>query len=270
MLFQLIRICTPNSKIQTQTQTNLNQTLKMSALQNNISLYIPHVYTNYTKERITEVFENKFSIGKIKTIDLVAKLGKNGMTFNAAYIHFEYWYDNDFARALQIKVLDINQEAKLYYEEPWYWIVLENKSKRLIPGERKIRISLDNCESTETLPLKGPSPVKILPETVYRDETITKNNLNNEFMKKYEELEISTMDDVLSECPDQCVIDFIQNIEEEEINYLITIDGRYVQELETENKNMQMQLQYLQNMLQQQWMPQQFMMYNPMFYQNVV
>jgi len=57
----------------------------MSAIKN-ISLYIPHVFANYSKDDIARVF-NDF-IGSVKTVDLVVKRGKDGKTFNAAYIHF--------------------------------------------------------------------------------------------------------------------------------------------------------------------------------------
>ena len=43
----------------------------MSAVIENISLYIPHIFANIGKEQIEEVFEN-LKIGKVKNIDLIA------------------------------------------------------------------------------------------------------------------------------------------------------------------------------------------------------
>jgi hypothetical protein len=254
-----------------QTKPNKTNFNKMNALQTNISLYIPHVYTNYTKEKITDVFENRLKIGKINSIDLVAKLGKNDKTFNAAYIHFEYWYNNEDAIALQEKVLNANQDAKIYYEEPWFWIVLENKSKKVVPGDRKQRIVLDDFQrpaSPETPPpveLQIPSkPIKEVNNNLF-DITNAVKNLNTEFVS--EEFEISTMQEMLAEDVDQCVIDFIQNIENElnEDDMLITIDVRYVQGLEEQLANANNQMLMLQSMLQQQqYYQQQWIGYNPM------
>jgi hypothetical protein len=108
---------------------------------NNISLYIPRVFANYTKDNIAEAFEKVF-IGKVSKIDLVAKMCSDGKSYNSAYIHFEYWYDNVGAANFQQRVLDPNQEARLIYDEPWYWIVFENKTKKHTPGDRKPRINL--------------------------------------------------------------------------------------------------------------------------------
>ena len=65
-----------------QLNNKTHQASKMSSIKN-ISLYIPHVFANYSKEDISRVF-NEF-IGSVKTVDLVVKRGKDGKTFNAAY-----------------------------------------------------------------------------------------------------------------------------------------------------------------------------------------
>ena len=60
----------------------INQTLE------NMSVYIPHVFPNFTKEYIASIFED-FGIGVVDHVDLVAKMDKHGKHYNAAYIHFE-------------------------------------------------------------------------------------------------------------------------------------------------------------------------------------
>ena len=58
----------------------------MSAIQN-ISLFIPHVYDTIKNTKIFDVFED-LNIGKVKKVDLIPKIGRDGKTYNAAYIHF--------------------------------------------------------------------------------------------------------------------------------------------------------------------------------------
>jgi hypothetical protein len=89
---------------------------------------------------VAETFEN-LRIGNVKRVDFVYKRGSNG-DFNAAYIHFNYWYDNVAACNFQERVLNPNREARIVYDEPWYWIVLENKTKKTSTG-RKQRINVD-------------------------------------------------------------------------------------------------------------------------------
>ena len=105
----------------------------------NISLYIPHVFANITKSTIVETFE-KLRIGSINRIDFISKRSPTG-NFNAVYIHFSQWYDNSASRNFQERVLNQNMEARIVYDEPWFWIVLENKNHKA--GDRKRSVNLD-------------------------------------------------------------------------------------------------------------------------------
>lgn len=73
------------------------------------SLFIPYIEPHYTREYLTHAMETKYSIGKVKYIDLVAKPtfylksgdGKASADKISAFIHFEYWHDNEFTRFLR-------------------------------------------------------------------------------------------------------------------------------------------------------------------------
>lgn len=173
-----------------------------------LSLYIPHIFGNYTKEYVAKVFD-ELNIGKVKYIDFVQKMS-NGTVYNAAYIHFEHWYTNVVARHFQSRVLDTTKEARLMYEDPWYWIVLENKSNKVVPGARKPRIVLDT---------KVPNaPIKAKPAYSDREFDDICRQIARDFDDDY------MMDDI-----EACI--------KEEDKHLISIDGRYVQTLEKENRD---------------------------------
>jgi len=78
-------------------------------------------------ERIAGVFE-KGNFGFVSHIDLVEN--KNGGEYNAAYIHFKEWFDTTMTRSFQERVLDHAKDARVVYDDPWFWIVLENKSAK--------------------------------------------------------------------------------------------------------------------------------------------
>lgn len=222
----------------------------MSDAIENMSLYIPHVFPNFTKEDVAKAFEDNY-IGKVKNIDFVAKMSsKEGVSklYNAAYIHFEEWYDNMAARNFHARVRDPIKEARLIYEDPWYWVVLENKARKYIPGERKPCIVLD---STPVAKVSVPStPV---PADYTQWETVKKRNtwapvkslvqkksvtklvavkLDNEFAATQaypEEYD-------LKEEEEEKQMDEIEEAIKEEDQYLVTIDSRYIRALEEENE----------------------------------
>jgi len=177
---------------------------------NNISLYIPHVFANISKEFIAETFE-KLRIGKVINIDFVSKLGKDA-PYNTAYVHFEYWYENTAAYNFQERVLNPEKEARLIYDEPWYWIVLENKAKKHVTGDRKPRIALG------------------LPEVIAAP-IIEKQMTNQDFS---ELVNMSAAEDMPPLTDVEKMEELLDLMEEEECEHLIMIDGRYVQELEQE------------------------------------
>jgi hypothetical protein len=108
-----------------------------------MSLYIPHVFGNVTKDIIIKTIEFQ-SLGKVNKIDFVEKIGKNGKTYNSAFVHFEYWYDNISSVHFQERVKNPEKEARIVYKDPWFWVCFENTGKKHIPGERKERININD------------------------------------------------------------------------------------------------------------------------------
>ena len=261
----------------------------------NISLYIPHIFGNFTKEFVAQVFNDQ-NIGKVKTVDFVHKMGKDGKAYNSAYIHFEEWYNTIATRNFQSNVRDTNKEARLMYEEPWYWIVLENKARKHIPGERKPCIVIDEPakstihEQTKTAlkeeiqwkqvikkvnlpkkfeaPLPKPKPVNLathfaaepaFPETpqpvvaqinekaareelvefaLQNDPTEEEIAWANAIMEE-EEAQLDDVEDAIDE--DEAAEEEAANINNQ---YLVSIDGRYVQTLEQEHEMYKQQCDY--------------------------
>jgi len=186
----------------------------MSAVKN-ISLFIPHVFANYSKEDVAKVFED-LNIGKIKHIDFVSKLGENGKPFYAAYIHFEQWYENIVAINFQERVLNPDKQARIVYEDPWYWIVMENKAQKRNSGDRKLRINI-----TEDLPLDLPL------EKVEPNPWIPLEKVESDI-----DMELEAA------------------IKEEEDMYLTAVDCRYIEAMEQENARLREQIVQLHNILE--------------------
>lgn len=197
----------------------------MSNSVSNISLYIPRIFTNFDKKDVSAVFE-KLNIGKIKEIDFISKIGKDGKDYNAAYIHFHFWYNTEAANNFKERVLDEDKIARINYDDPWYWIVLENKTKKIDTNVPKSRINLGPSNSISYKSLYEITPINLSKE--FKDE----NQMDND----YEEME---------EC--EAMMDECEALREKEEANFAYYDRRYVKMLEEENVNLRNNLLLIQN-----------------------
>ena len=93
----------------------------------NISLYIPYVSPEITREDIIEEFM-KQKIGSITRIDFVPKMDKKGDYYHCAFLHFEYWFENQVTIHIQKRLQNLELETRIVYDDPWFWVIKENKS----------------------------------------------------------------------------------------------------------------------------------------------
>ena len=109
----------------------------MSSVNQDMSLFIPRVFPNITADYIKNCFQD-LGLGQVERVDLVSK-GE----YNAAYVHFVLWNNNSFTSGFQYYAADPSEKCIMYYDGPWYWIVLENTSaKRVGPERRKETINI--------------------------------------------------------------------------------------------------------------------------------
>ena len=107
-----------------------------------MSLFIPHVFASITEERIAKVFETT-NIGIVERVDFVKKFDGKGKTYNSAFVHFSRWFQDSVVANFQERVLNPDKEARIVYDDPWYWSVLKNNGSQ--------RLTVTVVEETETL-----------------------------------------------------------------------------------------------------------------------
>jgi hypothetical protein len=213
----------------------------MSAIKN-ISLFIPHVYANFTSEAVFDIIQAQ-GFGEVKNVDFVAKTGSDGKPYNAVYIHFYQWYDNIVAHNFQERVLNPNKEARIMYDDPWYWLVLQNKGKKHVPGQRKPTIDLDAFTTPEKpvapminfRPLNAPR-LQRSKSTYLVGPPPAPLNLQKEF-----DIEAQSYCGITQE-----EMDWAYEQMERDNEHLISIDGRYVQSLEQDNAVLRGQMSVLE------------------------
>jgi hypothetical protein len=222
----------------------------------NISLYIPHIFANYTANQVSNIFESQ-EIGKVKRVDLIERMGKDNKVYNAAYIHFDRWYNNTIAKSFQERVLSSDREARIMYDEPWYWIVLPNTTKKHPPsGSRKIKIDLTSPSTPRSTPPstprhnikkavcpgapKRPSYRSILTSLESKDTN--SSNLEDEyhFSSEPTDAELDEMEKQMDE---------VNASIEYDNQFLTTVDSRYLYTIEQENLYLRYQVSVLQSTL---------------------
>ncbi len=118
---------------------------KMYKIDQNLSLIIPRVFPKWVSEKkIVKVFHNQ-NIGLIYRVRIYKEvpnekgLNKKGKKFPIykAVIYFSHWYETDTARNFQQRLFEKNQ-ARIVYDDPWYWTIFKNESHKLSKKDKRV------------------------------------------------------------------------------------------------------------------------------------
>jgi hypothetical protein len=188
-----------------------------------MSIYIPHVFLDVYEDEIKKVFDCA-GIAMIKNVDFVYKIGKTA--HYSAFVHIDRWYDTPESVNFRGRILNPKEEARIVYQDPWYWIVLPNTAVKRDFSQPKLRINLDGEVTPKKTTTDCPYPIKpSKPHNPAKLSVVAKTQLRRSLC----------YDEALIDDNQQFMDDVEQLIFENETyldKYLITIDSRYVNELE--------------------------------------
>ncbi len=91
-----------------------------------LSIYIPRIFSNISKSQVAKVFED-LELGEIERIDMIPYTNAKGVPLYRAFVYIQ-WSNSGASVHLQEKIKDPDQQAKIMYQEPWFWILLPNKN----------------------------------------------------------------------------------------------------------------------------------------------
>jgi hypothetical protein len=133
------------------------------------------------------------------------------------------------------------------YEDPWYWIVLENKARKVVSGDRKPRIDLGNFPAISTSQV---TPVKEKEQKNCPNAPVKAKSYSQAVDIKSVNLSFdSDFQDVMDAFEAEAEIDEIEAAMEEEDQYLVSVDIRYIESIEAENMDLRAQIAYFHNAL---------------------
>jgi len=92
------------------------------------SLYIPRVFLNISEEDIISVFKT-LCLGEVERVDLAPRITPRGrINSNMAFVYFKTWSMSVAAQHLAERIVDTKRDAKIVYDDPWFWILLPNSN----------------------------------------------------------------------------------------------------------------------------------------------
>lgn len=165
------------------------------------SLYIPRVFANLSTEYVAEIFES-LNLGVVDRVDAVPRPGDKKTYM--AFVYFSSWNSQNKAAANLAERINCPTpgatQARIVYDDPWFWILLPNKSEKT-SASRKLddealaefnRSNDDICDDEWELLQKRKENRKKIDEALhYWDEKKQK--------REEEELAQKEMEDAMAE-----------------------------------------------------------------------
>ena len=106
-----------------------------------LSLVIPRIFPQWIdEETIIRIFD-KQQIGRIGKVSIVRKPDEPGYRnypIYKAYLHFSVWYENEIAYNFQQRIYGPKKQARVVYDDPWFWVVFENTNPHLSLTDQRI------------------------------------------------------------------------------------------------------------------------------------
>ena len=95
----------------------------------NPSIYLPHVFSNITKEFIRDVLQDDYKLGVISKIECIPKVNfVDGHEYFSCFIFFDSWGAGENSLYI-LSRLKYNEQTRLKYSAEKYWVICNNQSE---------------------------------------------------------------------------------------------------------------------------------------------
>jgi len=111
-----------------------------SRIDQSLSLMIPRVFPKWVdEEKMIDIFDQQ-QIGKVYKVSIIRMPDskKRNYPIYQAFIYFSAWYDSEVAYNFQQRIFGQRGQARVVYDDPWYWVVFENTKRRLSNADKRM------------------------------------------------------------------------------------------------------------------------------------
>ncbi len=143
-----------NERILKLKMSSTNQDSKTYDVKQGLSLTIPRVFPQYVDEQqMIDIFDRQH-LGRVYKVNMIHMKGESrrrGHPMYKAIVYFSAWYDNIIAYNFQQRIFN-NGDARVVYDDPWFWVAMENKEQRLSNNDKRImRVAYQNYINEQKL-----------------------------------------------------------------------------------------------------------------------
>jgi hypothetical protein len=177
-------------------------------IKQSLSLMIPRVFPQWIDEqKIIDIFHQQH-LGRVYKVSIIRMPDskKRSYPIYQAFIYFSAWYDTEIAYNFQQRIFGPRAQARVVYDDPWFWVAFENKKHRLSNNDKRmIRLGyqtylneqemlaqderirqLENIRVLEQLPERPPMPSRPVPTPTQASESPL-NWYNSEWTSFYDD-----------------------------------------------------------------------------------
>ena len=176
---------TPQTNKQTTAKTRykMNYNRASKQVMQGLSLMIP-LPQWVDEETIIDIFKrHKLGIVyKVSIIYMKSESRRCGHPMYKAIVYFSVWYDNIIAYNFQQRIFT-NGNTRVVYDDPWFWVAVENKHQRLSNNDKRIiQVAYQNYVNEQTIIrlTNNISAIKTQLEEVNRQLSINREVLGDD------------------------------------------------------------------------------------------
>lgn len=132
----------------------INNRVSKYDVKQGLSLIIPRVFPQYIDEQgMIDTFEQQ-KLGRVYKVNMIhmnSESRRRGHPMYKAIVYFSAWYDNVIAYNFQQRIFN-QGDARVVYDDPWFWVAMENKEQRLSNNDKRImRVAYQNYLNEQKL-----------------------------------------------------------------------------------------------------------------------
>jgi hypothetical protein len=111
-----------------------------SRIEQSLSLMIPRVFPQWIDEqKIIDVFHQQ-RLGRVYKVSIIRMPDSKKRSFPIyqAFVYFSAWYETEVAYNFQQRIFGSQAQARIVYDDPWFWVAFENKKRRLSNNDKRM------------------------------------------------------------------------------------------------------------------------------------